>query len=113
MVYFHGGNSQTVIVGSFLNITAAILTEQLVDVTTVEFVQIDGESGINPIIQTFNNLEFYISYTYVGVPSDLYHQLCFNYIDESDGSGEVVTMSAKTCTGNYTLNVIGKHINFM
>ena len=104
LAYYPMGNSQTITVGGFLNITTVLLTEERVDLESVFFSSVEGYDNNSPHIETFDELHYQIIFNNVGVPPVESHQLCFNYA----GSGEEMTLNTSSCTQIFNLTVTGK-----
>ena len=108
-VYYPDGNSLEIPVGSPVNITVVLLTEQSVDPTTVQFIAINNtiasRNVLAPTIQTFDMTTFYITYSAVPVLAAGLHEVCFGF---SEGSGGLGSGMMSQCIGRFNLTVTGQ-----
>ena len=108
-VHYPDGNSLEISVGSPVNITAVLLTEQAVDPTTVQFISINNtnvtRNVIVPTIQTLDMTTFYITYSAVPVLAAGLYEICFGF---SEGSGSSDSEMISQCIGLFNLTVTGQ-----
>ena len=122
-VYYPNGDTvHSIIVGSPLMITAAILTDRPVDTDTVQFMRLSSDTPGTPspsaptaVVQLVEEDEydqtFYITFNAVSLESAGLYSVCFSYFDgnSSDigsGSQPLPVMNEVLCIGTFNISFI-------